>query len=324
MPPDDPTLTKDVEIKYSEIFQKGRICDVTCSGGGFKIQNKASDFGKKASEIPDGVYLGNKLWMPKKVVNNLISIQARARQVVDKYTLSFPIARMRFVKASLVPDVQKGVDDQQKALELWKKDMESNYETYKLEVLETMSEYRDSILRAFKPIDMILRECRIQLSFFEISLPRQITPTDFATLSERADSVNFARKQAEDALQNQVKVQADALDSFFATAREELSAVFLEEFESTLDRIKNNKPVTATGMSKLLKVIQEFKSMDILDNKELVSKLSEVEGVLSGGASERDLRTTIQAAVSLVNEQIANDKAQRDPKTGRLYRKIIC
>ena len=290
-----------LQERFAQLYEKGVLFSVSCHGPTFKISNSSTEFGKKETDIPDGMYLGNKLWMPKRVVNRRDTIFGRARNVLRKMAFPFPVAAVHFVPKTKLLEAEESVKECVEELRGWQDDMRSNYEEYKVEMLDKAERYKDSLpgyrealSRTFDmyPIARVL-DNTITMSRFQISMPKELesVETMAVLLQEKAiaEKVEGAhqdleryRREAEATVRKQTEEQMQQLSGFVRTTEQVLCESFKKDFESLRSRILSGEKITRRSTNHVKALIENFRSMDFLNVTEVHNMLNEVEMAVDG------------------------------------------
>lgn len=300
-------MEKFTRSYYARVYEKGVLFSVTCTGSTFKARNTGRDFGKSDSDIPDGFYLGNKLWLPRETVNARDRIHNQARNCVSKRAHKFPITGIHFIPHKLVVEVEEELQTCKAALQEWVSETLADLPNLQEKMLEearskidTFPEYLSSLEKTYSTLDVASAfETDISWTKFQITLPQYLKEVSSLEAMLRHKELDTAEKDAatirESALarvQRDMQNQVALLDKFVADTEASLRTAYVEHFKEFSSRLRQEgKDLSKANVRKIRELIKDFRELDFIGLDDVEKAMQQVEdalgqsGQISAGSS---------------------------------------
>lgn len=333
-------MAKFTKSYYAKVYEKGVLFSVCCTGSTFRVRNTGSDFGKNDSDIPDGFYLGNKLWLPRRVLNERDLLHNKARRAVSRQAHNFPITGIHFIPHDLVLGVEEELEGYVEDLKAWRENTLAHLEEYKQEMLaeaercsESFPEYKVALEKTYKDLKPLEAfETSISWTKFQITMPKDFGEIDTLTAMLRSKELSAAeadagriRESARERIQREMQSQVDQLDKFVKDTEASLRGAFVEHFTKFHDKLAGEgKDLSKANLTKIRSLIGEFRSLDFIGLDDVNSALSQIETVIgdvdkvnAGSSRDRDLRQAFQSALDVATTE-TNKALSMRPAGGRM------
>ena len=110
------------------LFRCGTLIELNVGRPTFQRKLKASDICMEAEQInEEAIYLGHKKLLPKEAMEELVTIEGRARTYLAAHSIDFPISRARFVSYKVLADVLTKLEEFQTAYQAAAQTLAINY-----------------------------------------------------------------------------------------------------------------------------------------------------------------------------------------------------
>ena len=314
---------KAVEQKYADLYKKGAVVMIECTGTTFKCGNHAADFGLAEENIPDGMYLGNQLWIPKDVVNERDKIYGRVRAALERNSHKMGGRNIRFVQFTRLAEINAAVEEGRTDLEKWKEDYirneQKNIDTVENALRHThqnhptlLQAHLTKVRNARLTASGVLDGCAIRMSMHCMTLPSETTQLEAFEAAFLADAQGAANtRAAEEArviVKRMVADSAREIEQFEIRAKEDMQIAFLRDFQAIQDRVEAGSDLTMKSVNSLKKAIARFRNLDMFGLKDIGQVLNEVEAKLEVENIKHDkgAQKSVQEALSQAISEVTN------------------
>ena len=320
-------ITETLKSYYDKLFQDGYLVCLHISRWGMGAQLEKKDIG--VENVNALVRLGKKLLIEPEEISKFTSIEGKARRFLAANAYSFPIAEAHFVPKTKVPFVIQTLNTYKAQFEELVNSFIARYDELKQKVISKWPEDLQIALEGCYPRkDQLKSKFDYSLSIFEISMPKEFDDIGIDKLIEKekakAEAHKEALKAAQDALKEQHTKSLKQLESFTTEAAKAIRVQVVEMCKSIVGRIERKEVITKKSTDLILQEIENFRSLNFLNDKEVAEEITRLEAVVNGGHNFR----TDQEAIALLDTQLktvltsAEDDTALDTISGEYFRSI--
>lgn len=313
----------ELESRYDRLFKDGKLVQVHVAKWSMACRLSKEDL-DITEAVPSFIKLGNKMLIKQEVFSKFCAIEGKARKFLTDNSHAFPIAQAHFVPRKKLIKVVDTLNEFKVEYNKLTEEFLTNYDTYKEEMLTSFDAYRGKLETFYPPLEHIRSKFGFDLSIFEIALPKKLKETDLLGIKAEEAAIAELKKRYESEMENQYKKGVDMIDTFLKDTVQNVRGQVVEVFETIADKIKNREVITKTNLTSMKNIIDNFKSLDFLDDDAINTKLLEVESLLATNADFKENKKVIETlgkAVSSVLET-AKDITDVSTVTGRYFRKV--
>lgn len=269
---------------------------------------KPEDLGLSASKVSDRlISLGHKRLLPKEATATLALLEGRAHALVENNTFPFLNGLAHFVPNSKLADVTGKLKELE--TEFWKA-KEAFIERYGALRESAAKEWQAmakklvtdperlvaSVESAFPTVGKMDRFFGFDMQLFQIAAPERLG-LDMLALGDQEQLIQARQQAAQEAAR---KIHSDAetfVADCVATLREQTAKLCQEMLES-IDTCETG--VHQKTLNRLVKFIEQFKSMNFVNDAEMEQRLETVRKELLSRTAE-EYRDSTKARNQLVN-----------------------
>jgi len=295
-----PKITEALKAYYDKLFQDGYLVSVHVSKWGMGTQLSKDDLNLES--LPKLFKLGRKMLIDPKHLAEFTSIEGKARRYLYSNSYDFPVAEAHFVPRKKVPQVVESLNK-----------FRTEYQELTAKFIEKYEEYRDEILAEFPDIAEVLRpyypaketlndKFSFSYSIFELSVPRQFGEVDIKELINQELVLDEAKEEAKAEVQKELQIQYQQsvaqLERFTEEAARALRSQIVSMCQSLIDKIARKDLVTRTSLNSVRAEIENFRTLNFLDDKAVADEIDKLEKVVDSGL---DFRSDAEAIAVLNN-----------------------
>lgn len=290
--------------KLKKVFTEGTLVEVNVSRwSGLKYLD-AEDLGLKSEEVDAELFsLGRKRLLTKERMQRFKSVENRARKAVDAYSFSFPLGKAAFVPAAAIAKVVEEID---KAVVEFNAERDRLAEDYDEIKGAMIAQYREALPKIYErlgpdetfpvfaerflakieeayPVDIASR-FELSYSLYRVELPEEArieaieAGVAAEVASERANLI--ASKNAE----MRERINKD-VDEFVVKVVAALRAEVAEVCGRVSDLIGRGSPIKEGSLDSLRDMVEKFKTLNFMGDKEIGTQIDEVQALLNGKSS---------------------------------------
>ena len=292
------------KVKWTDIFQEGLLVDLDISYWSGRKKLSLPELGvkpkdaKDAGRFKDLFNLGTKRLIQKERIDDFVYWGNRARTVLDKMSVRFPIGKARYVPQPMLEDLMKALGE-----------IKAEFDEKVAKFLEDYSDLRDKMLDLYEEhADAIWEKHREELpdadgdKFTE----RFVTPIALAYPGKGKISSMFNMEWhtysiSAPAIPGVGKDQTEKINTFLDQVVVSLREEVTKYFEHVAGMIDNDQRFTEKTMKALRSKIQRFRTLNFLGDGKVDEQLKELEKGFLKGASAKDIRGSSEQLSALRN-----------------------
>ena len=321
------TNHQQLEQRYSKLFKDGKLVQIHVRKWGMSAQLDQEDLElKEEFKLPDIFKLGKKMLIKGEELAKFTSIEQKARTYLKNNSLSFPIAQAHFVPRKKLLTVINKLNEMKAEYDALTEEFIQNYPTYKEEMLKTYTEHREKLEPFYPTAERIRQKFGFELSIFEVALPKRFKETDLLEIMAQNAAVEDLKGKYEREMEQQYIKGVQNIDSFLKETITALRAEIVRVFELVSNKIKNREVISKTNLSSIKNIIDNFKELDFLDDKEVNSKLDAVLELIDSNneIAFKSNYAVVKRLEASLNEalDVARNLSDVDNVTGEYFRKI--
>lgn len=314
-----------------DIFDHGCLFNLTIgtwSGRKMLSANDIRSMGQDPDVLPkDIVNYGRKLLVPSSELKKITSIELRARNMIKRNSVRFPVGTARYVPITLLPDVEaKLVADKEEFIEAVSSFV-SRFDAMRKTIQEEHSEFYEKCLKLHYPTNPAALREKFHFNWATYKMaPFDIDETD---ANELIANDKIRRELLEEKRKMAKEQAGQFVEEYVGTLRQGVV-----EFTQLMTARVQGKPygdedepkkLTGRAIGAFRNAIQKFKDMNIWGDNEIDKMLTDFRTqYLGDDASIKSLEGGLAGDVSKALSAI-RAKAEEDvsSKFGGLKRKVV-
>ena len=261
---------------------------------------RAEDIGLNTAEVSDRlISLGHKRLLPKEATAALALVESRAHALIESNTFPFLNGLAHFLpntKLQEITDKLKELETEfwaakAKFLEQYGALREAALKEWRA-VAQKLSDNPDSVLAnieaSFPPAGTLERSFGFDTRLFQISAPERLG-LDMVSLGDQENLIAARQKAATEAAAR-IRAETERFVSDCVSSMREQTAKLCEEM---LESIRTSETgVHQKTLNRLVKFIDQFKSLNFVGDQEMDSQLEQVRKELLSRSAQEDTATT--------------------------------
>jgi hypothetical protein len=264
---------------------------------------RPEDLGLNPRNLSDRlISLGHKRLLPKDATAQLALIEGRAHSLVEGNTFPFMNGLAHFVPNTKLADVTGKLKDLER--EFW---AAKEWQTMAQKLVSDPDRLVATVEASFPTVGQMDRFFGFDIQLFQIAAPERLG-LDTLALGDQEQLIRARQQAAQEAAE---KIHADAeafVADCVATLREQ-TAGLCQEMLKSINTCETG--VHQRTLNRLVKFIEQFKSMNFVDDVEMVLKLEAVRKELLSRTAE-EYRDSTKARNQLVSGlSLLRDAAKR-------------
>jgi hypothetical protein len=306
-------VTETLQKYYDKVFQDGKLVNIHIGMWGMSYNLVEEDI-KLENKLPETIKLGKKMLIKPAVYNKFKSKEQSIRKYLYANSFSFPlVAQAHFVPKNKFTDVYNKLVEMREEYMKMVDEFVEKYEDYKAEVVAYYKEHQATVdisdIEGYYPSKEAVRaKFYFDIVSFEISLPTEFKELNLQTEIAREEAAGEAKKQAQDVYSREYRRQLDThmqkVNDFVNDVTTTLRTNVAEHCRIVLGKIKKKEIASESNIKTLLKHIDDFKSMNFINDTVIEEQLGKVQALLTSGSDfEKDkdaiqlLQTHLKAVV---------------------------
>lgn len=310
----------------------------------------AEDLGLKDAEADKELYsLGRKRLVEKERLFKFRSMEVEARRFVERHSFMFPIGKARFIPLEALPTVVEELermaadfnreaevlageyaDIRTRMRERWVEALPGIHR--RLKTRENFEKFAERFLRRIDEAypDDVRARFEFKYSLFQVSLPEDAKLEALAEGAARELAKERKKLVAEKSAEMRREVNSQ-MNSFIIEVVQALRAEVAEVCGRTAQLISDGKPIRETSLQALRSLVDRFRVLNFVGDREIEEQINEVKNLLNGKISADfrdseallgDLKKKLNLAARAANKQIKS-LAQVEGENFRAGRRLL-
>lgn len=329
----DYKITETLQKYYDQVFQDGKLVNLHIAMWGMSYSLTEDDI-KLDKRLPEIIKLGKKMLIRPSVYNAFRNLQSRARNYLYSHSFTFPLVpQAHFVPRTKYLEVNNKLNEYKNEFLNLKQEFVENYNRYKEQALEYYAQHADQLniesLEALYPdIDYVTGKFSFEIVSFEVKLPTEFANIDIHTEVARELAADAAKQEKslefQQEYQNQLSTHMNKINEFVGEVIDTLRSKVIEHCSIVLKKIKKKDVVTDSSIKMLMTHINEFRSLNFVEDKAIETELLKVEKLLVSGNDFSKDKDAVQELQNCLNGVIDEAKNMTDVAniSGEYFRKL--
>lgn len=311
-------ISDTLQHYYDQVFQDGKLVNLHIAMWGMSYSLTEDDI-KLDKRLPEVIKLGKKMLIKPSVYNGFRNLQNRARNYLYSHSFSFPLVpQAHFVPRGKYLEVNKKLNEYKKEFLELKEEFVNKYHEYKQHALDYYAQHSDqlnieSIEALYPDITFVSNKFSFEIVSFEIKLPTEFAAVDIHTEVAREIAADVAKRETAEEYQAEYKSQLEThmgkINQFVGEVIDTLRSKVIEHCSIVLKKIKKKDVVTDASIKMLMNQINEFRSLNFVEDKAIENELSKVEKLLVSGndfSKDKDAVMELQTCLNSVIDEAKN------------------
>ena len=282
------------------------------------------DVGTTYEKLPAFVKLGRKMLIDESELTKFSHIESNARTYLRNNSLQFPISQAHFIPNKRLMVVMDKLHAYEELYKARVTEFAANYDRLKQDMLTRFPEHRQTLEPFYPPIASVVASFGFSLSIFEVSFPKKVDKTTFATLKAEEAAEQEMKLRFEKEMESQYQKSINSIDDFLKGSVKDLRGKIVETLQHVAEKIRSGKIITKTNLDTMGNVISMFEGLNFLDDKSVQTQLTAVQSLIGSSVdfkTDREAVTALSTAIDNVLA-VADSVTDVDSVTGEYFRSI--
>lgn len=284
-----------MSLTWNDLFVKGSIVDLKAGKWRAKVRLEPQDLGIEPTiEVKQALALGSHRLAPFTVFKETNRISRGAVDLVDKYSMPFPMVRgARYVPEQRLPELLEKLADARRQFREAVGDFAANYSHIRTEQLEII---RLALLHAAKTPEA----AEVAYRRVAAEYPPEDEIEDLFRLDWQVYAIHGARS---DAIKNQVQEESGAVKKVIQGMVKGLRDEMAEKLQDVLAMAARGGKLPEPSKQSALACIERIELLNVLGDRELTNLLEAFRGIVEGTGAD-DMDKNFEAGIAGIKDQL--------------------
>jgi hypothetical protein len=326
-------ISSTLQNYYDKIFQDGKLINIHIGMWGMSYNLTEADI-KLDVKLPSTIKLGKKMLIKTEVYNKFKTAEQKLRVYLYSNSFDFPlVGQAHFVPKTKFVEVYTHLSRLKDEYMAMVDEFVENYEGYKREALEYYEQNKDilniqNLENSYPAAEHVRSKFYVDIVAYEIALPTSFNEINLQDEIDREARTAEAQQQAEakysSEYSRQLQTHMSKVEKFMEEATATLRTSVVEFCGVALTKIEKSEVVSESNIQKLLEKVQEFRSMNFLNDHAVDEKLTQLEKYITGGKDFKKDSEAINTLQQYLKETVVEAQNMTDLAnvSGEYFRKM--